>query len=71
MTNASRYSLGLIDLIAHKDAAHQPIGGLRKPDPALYNIAHNITRYINNDTLPLLRTGAPMYPIAYVSLLTQ
>lgn len=63
---ASRFSLGLIDLDAHRDATHRPIAASRNKDPAVYNIHHNLAMNVNNDTLGLLRAGAPMYPVPYV-----
>ncbi|KAI3617071.1 hypothetical protein CBS9595_002980 [Malassezia furfur] len=59
---ATRYSLGLVDLRPHRDAAHRPIGRAPKPGPAMYHIEQSLPPTIRNDTLSLLRAGAPMYP---------
>ncbi|WFD00995.1 hypothetical protein MYAM1_003755 [Malassezia yamatoensis] len=63
MTNATRYSMGLIDVMTERDARHRPIGHYPTVH-SLYDIRYNLSRHIQNDTLALLRAGAPIYPSA-------
>ena len=66
MTHATRYSLGLVDLRPHRDAAHRPLGRAPPPGPAMYHIEQSLPPSVRNDTLSLIRAGAPMYPPPYV-----
>lgn len=64
----TRYSLGLMDVDVHRDAAHRPFYDSRG-QAKLYNIPYNLST--NDTVLGRLDTAVPMYPVPYVASLTQ
>lgn len=64
----TRYSLGLMDVDVHRDAAHRPFYDSRG-QARVYNIPYNLST--NDTVLGRLDTAVPMYPVPYVASLTQ